>query len=151
MTDETTDAIAVTVEFSADQDPAVCETLGGLAEAERPERVRQWARLGHLVMSMARVAPGKEALREYLGDFTRDAEELREVIRDHLDMFRQKTTRADGDLGERFVREQLFDAFKDEADQLKANKRTTVNLDPTPILKALGGGAHSHGSFGSCG
>jgi hypothetical protein len=116
VSDSSPELIPVTVSFTPDQDPAVCETLGGLAEAERPERVRQWARLGHLVMSMARVAPGKEAMREYLSDFTRDAEELREVIRDHLDMFRQKTARADGDLGERFVREQLFDAFKDEGD-----------------------------------
>ncbi|MBM4371989.1 MAG: restriction endonuclease, partial [Deltaproteobacteria bacterium] len=109
-------SVVVNVTFDADNDPAVCETLCGLADVDRPERVRQWARLGHLVMSMARVAPGKEALREYLSDFSRDTEELRRTIQSHLEMFRQKTTRADGDLGERFVREQLFDAFKEDGD-----------------------------------
>lgn len=113
------DVLEVALLLDSEEDGALYETLADVKEADRPERVKQWARLGHLVMSMARVAPGKEAMREYLADFTDTADRLADKIEGHVRMFDQKTIRSDGDLGERYVREQLFGAFGGNGDSFE--------------------------------
>ena len=108
--------IDIRVQLDPEEDAALHDALVDLADDDRADRVMQWARLGHLVMSMARVAPGREAMSEYFSEFTQQTNALRETIEEHVSLFRQKTTRSDGDLGEQFVRERLFDAFGSDGD-----------------------------------
>lgn len=108
--------IDITIQLDPEEDGALHGALVDLATDDRADRVMQWARLGHLVMSMARVAPGKEAMSEYFSEFTQQTKDLKETIEEHVHLFRQKTTRSDGDLGEQFVRERLFDAFGSDGD-----------------------------------
>ena len=109
MTDQ--GPLDVTVRLDPEEDAGLHRALVDLVPEDRADRMMQWARLGHLVMSMARVAPGREAMSEYFSEFTHQTNALKETIEEHVRLFRQKTTRSDGDLGEQFVRERLFDAF----------------------------------------
>ena len=70
--------------LDAEQDAAIIEELETMPAQERGQRVLQWARLGRFVMSMAKVTPSKDALRDYFSELSKEMDELQDTIEKHL-------------------------------------------------------------------
>jgi len=114
----------INVVFDPEEDAPICFDLEDLSKAEQSDRVKQWARLGRFVMSLAKVTPSKEALNDYLHDFSKEMEELKDVINDHRSMFSSISVAEKGQLGEAFVRTSLANTFKNIGDTFEIWSKT---------------------------
>ena len=112
-------SLDLSIQIEEESDAAIYKSLSDLAEQDRQDRMLQWIRLGHMVMTMASVAPGKESMREYFSDFTSQTDDLIKKLETHTDLFSKKTSRSDGDLGEKYVGQQLYSVYGEDGDSFE--------------------------------
>ena len=106
----------VTINIDPDEDDTIIDEFQDLTDEERSERIMHWARLGRFVMSLAKVTPSREAMRDYFTDLTYEMDSLRDTIIDHQSLFSNLSVGEKGSLGEAYVRTSLATSFKKAGD-----------------------------------
>ena len=106
----------VTIHIDPDEDDTIIDEFEDLTDEERSDRIMHWARLGRFVMSLAKVTPSREAMRDYFTDLTYQMDGLRDTIVEHQSLFSNLSVGEKGALGEAYVRTSLATSYKKVGD-----------------------------------